>query len=236
MKRPRLYFSFRSPYSWLLIQRLRRDAPHAWAGLEKVPYWEPDEPMAEELARRGASIRYAPMSKAKHLYILQDVKRLSTGLGLTLRWPLDVTPWWEPSHLGWLVARREGAQDAYYDAIVAARWGLGHDISRSEVVAAAAEEAGLDGDRLLAGAVGEEIRAEGAGCLQRAYDDDVFGVPYLMLGWQRFWGYDRLDAFLDAWEPARGERDARPPAGSGIPVAILESGHAFDTDTAGGCG
>jgi 2-hydroxychromene-2-carboxylate isomerase len=231
MKRPRLYFSFRSPFSWLLIGRLRRQAPLVWSELEAIPYWEPDARMSEALAGRGASIRYAPMSKAKHLYILQDVKRLSAGLGLTMRWPVDVTPWWEPSHLGWLVARRHGREDAFYDAVVEARWGRGEDISQPDVVADAARAAGLDGAELLAAADGEAIRAQGTECLGRAYEDDVFGVPYLIAGWQRFWGYDRLDAFLEAVGAS-----GAAPAGAGVPAAVLGSPYPYDTDTAGGCG
>jgi 2-hydroxychromene-2-carboxylate isomerase len=237
-KPPLLYFSFRSPFSWLLVERLRRRAPDVWAALEPIPYWEPDERMASALARRGASIRYAQMSKAKHLYILQDTKRLSTRLGLEMRWPVDIAPWWEPSHLGWLAARRDGFQERYYDAIVTARWRHGADIASSQGVAAAATAAGLDGDALVAAAGSEEIREEGVACLQRAYEEDIFGVPYLKLGWQRFWGYDRLDAFLEAFDGARG----RLPAATGVdepplvPAALVGSPHPYDTDTAGGCG
>jgi 2-hydroxychromene-2-carboxylate isomerase len=242
MSVPRLYFSFRSPFSWLLVEQLRRAVPDALETFELVPYWEPDDATAAALAARGAAIHYAPMSKAKHLYILQDVKRLATGLDLELRWPVDVAPWWEPSHLGWLAARRAGAQTAFYDAVVRARWAEGRDISRVEVVARAATAAGLDGDA-LAGAVGDAgIRAEGVECLYRAYDEDIFGVPYLRLGWQRFWGLDRLPHFLAAAGLPGGERPA-PADGAhaqrklgAIPQLVLDRPGMYDDDTAGGCG
>jgi 2-hydroxychromene-2-carboxylate isomerase len=231
-KAPRLYFSFRSPFSWLLVERLRREAPESLRALELIPYWEPDASTAAALAERGASIRYGAMSKAKHLYILQDTKRLSTALGLKMSWPVDVDPWWEPSHLGWLAARRDGCHHAYYDAVIDARWGRGEDISQAEVVAEATTAAGLDGNALMRAAKSGELRAEGVGCLQRAYEDDIFGVPYLILGWQRFWGVDRLDAFLDAFH---AETRVRAPRVT-VPPAVLESAWAYDNDTAGGCG
>ena len=73
-----------------------------------------------------------------------------------------------------------------------------------------------------------DVRAEGVDCLAAAYDDDVFGVPYLRLGRHRFWGLDRVDAFLE--ELARAEPSAVVTVPAGIPVG------AYDRDTAGGCG
>jgi 2-hydroxychromene-2-carboxylate isomerase len=259
MKRAaRLYFSFRSPFSWLLIARLRRSEPTALDSFELFPYWEPDERTAAELAELGAAIHYAPMSKAKHLYILQDVKRLASRSGLTVAWPVDVAPWWEPSHLGWLAARRLGAGAAFYDAVVAARWLRGENISERAVIAAAAREAGLSPETIVAAVDDPEIRAEGVRALNRAYQDDVFGVPYLMLGWRRYWGYDRLDMFLeDAGLAGAGlaglEREARDagdaeghrrresgleivPELSVTALGIVPSPYAYDNDTAGGCG
>jgi 2-hydroxychromene-2-carboxylate isomerase len=236
MKRPpRLFFSFRSPFSWLLIERMGRVAPGAIEQIELVPYWEPDEATAAALARRGAAIHYAQMSKAKHLYILQDVKRLATDLGLAVAWPVDVDAWWEPSHLGWLAARRAGRERAFYDALVAARWQRGEDISRLETVAAAAEQAGCDGDAIVAAVDDPEIRAAGVQCLEQADQDDIFGVPYLIAGWRRFWGYDRLDAFLAAAGLADPGAGAGAPL-AGIPDAILAGAGMYDNDTAGGCG
>ena len=108
----------------------------------------------------------------------------------------------------------------------------------------------------------QDIRREAVDCLYGAYLDDVFGIPYLKLGYQRFWGYDRLDDFLDAWLPLRAtencpprlagapetgeehqpnpsterkhDRNAAP--GQSFPLGLLEDSKHYDTDTAGGCG
>ena len=118
---PRLFFSFRSPYSRFLVERLVREIPDAHSRFDWIPYWEPDARTREGLDRHGASIHYADMSKAKHLYILQDTKRIAERLGLPLAWPVDVDPCWEVSHLGWVLAKRMGRAADYYAAIVAAR-------------------------------------------------------------------------------------------------------------------
>jgi 2-hydroxychromene-2-carboxylate isomerase len=216
-RRPRLYFSLRSPFSWMTVERLRREIPDLFDRFDLRPYWDPDQQTSAALTERGGEYHYVQMSKAKHLYILQDTKRMAARLGLTMAWPIDVDPWWELPHLGWLAAGDRA--EPFYDALVDARWRRGEDICTPEVVSAAAIRSGLDPDAVLGAPQDPAVRARGVDCLLAAYDDDVFGVPYLRLGLHRFWGLDRVDAFLEAYR-------AREP----VPAA------AYDTDTAGGCG
>jgi 2-hydroxychromene-2-carboxylate isomerase len=241
--RPRLYFSFRSPYSWMTIERLRAAVPDAWTALDWYPYWDPDGKTAAALAERGAELPYAQMSRAKHLYILMDTKRLAQREGLAMSWPVDVDPWWELPHLAWLWARRLGRAEEFYDAVIAARWERGENICDPGVIRAAATEAGLDADAAVAAADDAAVREEGVDCLYAAYDDDVFGVPYLRWRRHRFWGFDRLDPFLTTWRGAEPPaRTAEPPArGAESPAPVAEPpapepARVYDTDTAGGCG
>ncbi|MBL6279792.1 DsbA family protein [Micromonospora fiedleri] len=245
--RPRLFFSFRSPYSWLTIRRLRAAVPTAFAELDWFPYWDPDARTGEALAARGAEFHYVQMSRAKHLYLLMDTKRLVQHEGVPMAWPIDVDPHWEVPHLGWLAARRAGRAELFYDEVVAARWERGENICDPEVVAGCAERAGLDPAVILGAVDDPQLRAEGVGCLERAYLDDVFGIPYLKWGRHRFWGLDRLDGFLEAWRPdAAATAPATVPATVAVPAlaavglpdraeAIVAAG-GYDTDTTGGCG
>jgi 2-hydroxychromene-2-carboxylate isomerase len=238
-RNPRVFFSFRSPFSWLAIERLRRAAPEVLDRLEWIPFWEPDPHTQRALDEKGAIVHYVPMSKAKHLYILQDTKRLARRLGLEMAWPVDVDPWWELPHLGWLRARRLGRALPFYFAVTAARWQRGEDICDPEVVRAAAAAAGLDGDAVTGAADDPEIRAEGVGCLVEAYEDDIFGVPYFRLGWHRFWGFDRVDGFLAELAEAPGSRPAGAAAAAAadeVPEALRSKVGAYDTDSPGGCG
>lgn len=225
---PRLFFSFRSPFSHFLVERLAREVPDAHDRIEFVPYWEPDPWTRRALEERGAAVHYAEMSRAKHRYILQDTKRIAERIGVPLAWPVDVDPWWEPAHLGWLRARRLGRAADFYAAVVAARWERGESISDPAVVRAVSEAIGLDGDVISGATEDPEIRAEGVACLVEAYEDDIFGVPYLRLGWRRFWGYDRLDEFL-RWYGSEPGPVAHVPAG-------VREGPAYDRDVPGGCG
>jgi 2-hydroxychromene-2-carboxylate isomerase len=205
---PRLYFSLRSPYSWLTIHRLRTEVPGALEAITCYPYWDPDEQTGVGLAQSGGEFHYVQMSRAKHLYMLLDTKRLAEQQGLRMAWPVDIDPWWELPHLAWLRARREGLAWEFYDAIVQARWGRGENICEPDVVRAAALEAGLDPELAVGAPDDPEIRAEGVGCLYQAYLDDIFGIPYMKWGRHRFWGLDRLDAFLAVWRPAQSARAA----------------------------
>ncbi|MBM0236885.1 DsbA family protein [Micromonospora sp. ATA32] len=230
----KLFFSFRSPYSWMAIRRLRRAVPDAFEALQWFPYWDPDERTTAGLQARGAEFHYVQMSRAKHLYLLMDTKRLAESEAVPMAWPIDVDPHWELPHLGWLAARSAGRAEEFYDEVTAARWERGENICDPAVLAACANRAGLDPGTVTGAVDDEAVRHEGIGCLERAYLDDVFGIPYLKWGVQRFWGLDRLDAFLRVWRPA-----AAAPAASAAPaapVAVAAVAQGYDTDTTGGCG
>ena len=234
MKRiPRIYFSFRSPFSWLAVERLERLAPALAETIEFIPYWEPDVITAARLEAGGATIHYGAMSKAKHLYILQDVRRLARKNGLDVVWPVDVDPVWEVPHLAWIKARRFGLARRFYKAIVEARWRRGENICSPAVIRRLAESLGLNGDE-IAGALDEEdVRQEGVRCLVQAYEDDIFGVPYLRNGHHRFWGFDRVDDFLAVVAEGNEERARMVPP----PLAkLFEKATSYDRDMPGGCG
>lgn len=202
---PRLYFSLRSPYSWLAVNRLREAVPELAEAFDLFPYWDPDEVTSAGLTERGGEFHYIQMSRAKHLYMLADTKRLAQAQGRTMAWPVDIDSWWELPHLAWLYARRQGRTWEFYDALMQARWGRADNICEADTVRAAAEQAGLDPDRTVAAPDDPEIRAEAVGCLYQAYLDDIFGIPYLKWGRHRFWGLDRVDAFLDVWRPSAAQ-------------------------------
>jgi 2-hydroxychromene-2-carboxylate isomerase len=200
--RPTLYFSFRSPYSWLALRKLRAAVPDLDAELDCCPYWDPDPQTSRSLQERGGEFHYQQMSRAKHLYMLLDTKRLAAAEDVPMAWPIDIDSWWELPHLAWLYARGAGRAWPLYDAVVDARWGRGDDICDPRVLARAAGSAGLDPQATLAAADDPAIRGEAVDCLYQAYRDDIFGIPYIKWGHHRFWGLDRVDTFLAARQQA----------------------------------
>lgn len=248
-KPPRWYFSFRSPYSWLAYRDLLDRYPDVAAEIDWAPFWEPDAVSSAALTEAGGSFPYVPMSQDKHRYILQDMRRLASARGLKFRWPVDRDPHWEVAHLGYLAARAEGAGHAYIAEIYRSRWEHGADISSPDVVAEAAERAGLDGAHIAAAHRDPAICTEGRDALLSIYHDGVFGVPFFIHGYDKYWGVDRLPGFVDQVRRARGDAPAaerRPtdPAADASgdapadpaddPTALSPAG--ADGGHAGGCG
>ncbi|MFJ6074770.1 DsbA family protein [Streptomyces sp. NPDC093065] len=246
-RRPRVYFNLRSPYSWMALDQLERRFPRAGELIDYYPLWEPDAQLREALRERGAEVLYRPMSKAKHLYILSDVKRTATRLGYPLAWPVDSEQDWDLPHLAWLAARREGRERLLYRALVETRWHRGEPINQAEAVVKAADAAGLDGAALLTAARAPQTHAEAVDVLEAAYEDDIFGMPYFRIGRERLWGLDRLDEFVSALHRAHPDTEADGAArtdGSaadadplaGVPTELFTKVGSYDIDTTGACG
>jgi 2-hydroxychromene-2-carboxylate isomerase len=218
---PKFYFSLRSPYSWLALHDLKQ--AHV-PDLRWHPFWEPDEQSTAMLTEVGETFPYTPMSRAKHLYVLQDVARLATARDLRITWPVDIAPVWEVPHLGYLVAERDGLGAEYVELVCQARWQQGRDICDRATVAQIAAELGLDPVEVASAADSAELRRAGLTELVRVCREQVFGVPYFRRGRQRYWGLDRLPDFLAAVET---EQQLTP---AGVATARFDEGHA------GGCG
>lgn len=234
-RRPRVYFSFRSPFSWMALKVLQQQVPDYDTRYELIPFFEPDPESAAALAERGGEFHYVAMSKAKHLYILNDTKRLAAKLGLDLVWPIDIDPWWELPHLAWLKARQLGCDRAFYNAVTDARWLKGLNICEPEVLEEVLRQAGLPIVPLLTAPYDPHIQSEGIDALMHVYEDDVFGVPYFRSGPHKFWGLDRVTDFITAVTPPATEAPATGDE-TPLPAPVLLAIGAYDHDTAGGCG
>jgi 2-hydroxychromene-2-carboxylate isomerase len=215
---PKIYFSFRSPYSWLALHDLAKSAPGVLDDAELYPFWEPDARSEALLAAAGGHLAYVPMSPEKHRYVLGDVRRLARRRGLDVTWPPDRDPWWEPSHLTYLAVASQGRGREFIDLVHSARWQQGRDISEQSTIEEIVTSMGLPRETVSAAVHSDAGRAAGAQAQLAAFKDDVFGVPYFMNRRQRFWGVDRLPDFLESLA-------ADPSA-----ARMTDAGHA------GGCG
>ncbi|MFE6871584.1 2-hydroxychromene-2-carboxylate isomerase [Kitasatospora sp. NPDC057692] len=230
---PRFYFSLRSPYSWLAYQDLTTHHRSVAATLEWVPFFEPDELSRTLLAEAGGAFPYTPMSPEKHRYILQDVRRLAAERGLALSWPVDREPVWEVPHLGYLAAARHGRGAEYIALAARARWELGQDICDRSVIGGFGVHLGLDGEELASASDDPGLRAEGVRVLLEIQRDGVFGVPFFVDHYDKYWGVDRLPAFVSALA-GRSPGPAEPPGGPR--PAPDGHGRTVDDGHAGGCG
>lgn len=226
---PRFYFSLRSPYSWLAHWDLTTRYADVAERLHWIPFWEPDGTSERMLADAGARFHYTPMSRAKHLYILQDVRRLAADRGLAVKWPVDREPWWEVPHLAYLAADRRGCGRRFVEVVYRVRWLEGRDICDRTTMAEVGRELGLDPDELSTAVDDPELRAQSLEALLATHADGVFGVPFFVSGFEKFWGVDRLETFLAALR----RQESRPPLVGALADA---SGPTSDGGHAGGCG
>jgi 2-hydroxychromene-2-carboxylate isomerase len=229
-REPVFYFSLRSPYSWLAYRDLLDRYPDVAERVRWEPFWEPDESWRQVLAEAGIRFHYVDMSRAKALYVLQDVRRLTRDRGLSLTWPVDRAPRWEVAHFGFLRARRHGRGRAYVDAVYRARWEQGRDISDPETIGAVAAELGLDAAEHAGATEDPGLRDEALDALRALDRDGVFGVPFFVAGRERFWGLDRMAAFAAL---VRAAPPAAAPEAPPVEPVLVPGG---DIGHAGGCG
>jgi 2-hydroxychromene-2-carboxylate isomerase len=230
-KTPRFYFSLRSPYSWLAYRKVMTEHRDLAERLEWVPFFEPDPLSARLMEDQGGRFPYSEMSREKNRYVLQDVGRITKSLGIKVTWPVDREPVWEVPHLGYLVAARQGRGHDYIDAVYRARFGQGRDICDPQTIEDIGWELGIDPTRLSRASDQPELRAEGIRILLDVCGDGVFGVPFFVHGYSRYWGIDRLDAFV---EHLRSQEE--PATAIARELTAVGIGTATDDGHAGGCG
>jgi 2-hydroxychromene-2-carboxylate isomerase len=190
----RFYFSFRSPYSWLAFHRIDDALAGLPVVLDRIPVFPPPN-----YANDPAKIPH------KAAYIRTDVGRIAEAWGLAYRVPEKLDCDWIRPHAAFLCAKDDGKDRAFGNALYAARWSRGLDLGDDAVVRAAATEAGLDPDAVLAAASDEAFHKRvWEGMIQGAGEDGIFGVPYFVFRGDRYWGNDRIEWLVRAIRRAHG--------------------------------
>ena len=179
----RVYHSFRSPYSRLGLHLIDR----AGLDVDLVPFTGPPE---------GTPFNDPVANKAKLSYYLQDAPRMTMRMGLPIKRPdpfeVDLTP----SYKAAVAASRDGFGMAYALSVSDARWGDGENVSDMEVLKTCAEKVGWSGAAAEQAqtdlSVGKALKKQRA--LIEA--DQVFGVPFAVMGESKYWGHDRFDLLI----------------------------------------
>lgn len=185
----RFYFSFRSPYAWLALERW--DA--VLGGLPILRELVPVYPQPGNFPNDPAAV------PAKVNYIGQDLLRLTRAYGLSLAPPISLDTDWANAHAAFIAADQASEGEAFALALFRARWCEQKDVGLDEVIFEAAQRAGLAGDDIVTGAHDESTRAEVNGNMERGREQDgIFGVPTFIFNGQMFWGQDRMEFLAEA--------------------------------------
>ncbi len=202
MSRLEIYWSFRSPYSYLACDRL--------IAIKRDYDLDTDFRLVRPLALREPEF-FSKGRKQWAPYLLKDVFRESERLGVPVVWPnpdpvrMDLASGAvdaEQPHMDRImplgVAACEAGAGLEFAAALARRiWSGAEDWRTEESLAAAATEAGLDLAALdqwatdNADAVAEIIAGNEAAQLEHHW-----GAPLMVLDGEPFFGQDRLDALV----------------------------------------
>ena len=185
------HFSFRSPYSWLALQRVRALAEHYGVALN----FRPVLPMV---------MRGLPVPVIKRHYILLDAKREADRQGIPFGRICDPVGAGVEHCMALCALARERGRDLDF-AVAAARmiWSEGADMTRHDNLLRAAAEAGLKPADVATALADTGWRRQAEQSRRALLDAGLWGVPGLILrhhGAIRCvtWGQDRLWALEDA--------------------------------------
>jgi 2-hydroxychromene-2-carboxylate isomerase len=93
---------------------------------------------------------------------------------------------------GAVAAQFDGVFDRYVNAVFAAMWGEPKKMDDPEVAAAALQQAGLDGPRLMARTQEPEVKGRLLKNTEASVARGTFGSPTFFVGDEIFFGKDRL--------------------------------------------
>ncbi len=182
----RMYFAFRSPYSWMAAERIARDG----IAIDPIAFVKPpaDTPPPNPIT-----------SPAKGAYVARDVVRLAKRLGFDFQLPdpFDID-FVRPNNV-FQLAKEEDKALQFMLAAYRARFVGGRNISEDDVLCDIAVEAGLDPDASLVAADSADLRDRSLLDLEKTLETDrPFGVPFFVFRGEPFWGQDRIDLLLEA--------------------------------------
>jgi 2-hydroxychromene-2-carboxylate isomerase len=175
------WFSFRSPYSWIALPRLRRLASHYGARLE-LRYVLP-------MVMRGL-----PVPPIKSRYIMLDTKREAERVGLPFGRIVDPVGAGAERALAVLHhAVPLGHGEEFAELGLRAAWADGISLAEGDGLADVARRAGL-ADGVVAAALADDSWRAAAEVNRAAlFDAGLWGAPtYRVNGGPAHWGQDRL--------------------------------------------
>lgn len=182
------FFAPISPFCYLAGNRLEQIAAKHGATVRNIPLNAP-----ALFPRTGGQV-LADRHESRKTYRMQDLRRQAAKLGV----PINLNPSFfpvspAPASYAIIAAAKAGGGDlaGLVQAFPRAVWAEGRNIAEDEVVQDILAAHGFDpkiADKFMLDAA-ETYMAN----LEEAVARGVFGVPFYMVGDERFWGQDRLE-------------------------------------------
>jgi 2-hydroxychromene-2-carboxylate isomerase len=182
------YFDFASGYSYFAARRIEKLA----ADHGCLVRWHP---VMLTVLTSSTGVLPSPMVPVKWQYVLRDMHRTALAEGIPLRlskgFPQALLApgramLWLREHHGEEIAR------AFARTCFQAYYGDGVDIADVAVLQGIASNLGVNRLEFMAGLVDPYIKAQFKQANELALQRGVFGVPFVLVEGEGFWGYDRL--------------------------------------------
>lgn len=182
------FFAPMSPFCYLAGSRLEQIAAKHRATVRYIPLNAP-----ALFPRTGGQV-LADRHESRKTYRMQELRRQAAKLGM----PINLSPLFfpvnpAPASYAIIAAAKAGGGDlaGLVQAFPRAVWAEGRNIAEDEVVQDVLAAHGFDpkiADKFMLDAA-ETYMAN----LEEAVARGVFGVPFYIVGDERFWGQDRLE-------------------------------------------
>lgn len=186
------WFDPASTYSWLSAARLDGVAEGAGVATRWRPFL-----LGPIFKAQGWDNSPFNLYPAKGRYMWRDMERQCAALGLRLARPDPAAGQFPSNSL--LAARCAVAaleQDwgrRFVREVYRAQFSDLADIADPAVLSAIARRLGQDGEKLLALAQSDAVKAQLRANTEEAQAIGIFGAPFFTVGDEPFWGNDRLD-------------------------------------------
>jgi len=182
------YLSVVSPWTYLAGNRPVEVAGRHGATI----HYKPVDPTA--LFARTGGLTLAERHDSRKAYRLQELRRQSAKAGM----PLTLQPMYFPTNpapaaYAIIAAQEKGGGDihALVQSLCAACWAEDKNVAEDEVIRDCLSRAGFDPGLAFSGMLtGAEIYGRN---LEDAVAAGVFGMPFFVVGDEKFWGQDRID-------------------------------------------
>ena len=189
-----IFYSFQCPYSYLAIDRLSQMSQR----YDVKVLWQP-------FSAKAAGQNYQGMSPTaeRASYIKEDVKRIATKMNMPLQiredWPeKDFDP--ERSTRGAVVVGDLDMVLEYNIKMFHRWWGEGEDPNDQAFFIELCDDLDLDPNEFMGRISTTDTRERVRGIYRRGRKLQVFDVPTIVIGEERFWGIDRIDAAEERME------------------------------------
>ena len=182
------FFDIGSPYSYLAATQIQGVGERTGATIQWRPFL-----LGGVFRDSGNQMPASVPAKAR--WMLTDMKLWSAHYGvpfqMSTHFPLN-TLRTQPALIATEQRNGHDAMVKLAQRLFSAYWANDVDVSKEEAIASCANDCGMDGDAIVAGASDPSVKQRLIDVTGEAVERGAFGAPSCFVGDTLFWGQDRL--------------------------------------------